>query len=150
MRRKPVIIAVDDNLHELDACAALLGGRFEVLKAGAAGDMFRMLKTVTPDLILLDVAMPGMGGYEAARALKKDGRHSGVPIIFVSGMSDETSESEGFAAGAADYIHKPYGKEQIIRRIETQLSLLRLQREYGELRAKLVALTGIGGMENES
>ena len=135
--RKPVILAVDDMLHELKACELLLGDHFTVLTASSAENMFCVLRSCAPDLILLDVMMPVVDGYKAALALKGDKRYRDIPIIFVTGATDEASESVGFAVGAVDYAHKPFSKAQLIKRIEAQLRIVSHQREINELRTLL-------------
>jgi len=134
---KPVIFVVDDSVHELKVCKHYLKELYAVYTASSAAQMFETLKDLLPELILLDVLMPDISGYEAARTLKNDNRYKDIPIIFLSGLTDEKSEEEGFNAGAVDYIYKPYNARQLIRRIDTQIQLLNLQKGMKQLQSKI-------------
>jgi putative two-component system response regulator len=99
--------------------------------------MFEILEQVLPDLILLDVDMPDMNGFEAIMRLKADRRYSGIPVIFLTSKNDEQSEMKGLALGAADYIFKPFSPPLLTKRIENQLLIdqqrITLQRHAAEL-----------------
>jgi signal transduction histidine kinase len=86
--------------------------------------MFSLLEHLRPDLILLDVEMPDMNGYEAAKKLKENDKFREIPIIFLTSMDDAESEIKGLSLGAVDYIRKPFVAPLILRRIETHLSLI--------------------------
>ena len=118
------IIVVDDNSANLTACKNTLKPYYEVYPVPSAKKMFDLLEHVMPDLVLLDVDMPEINGYEAAGKLKKDEAFSGIPIIFLSGRVDPKSEMFGLNMGALDYIHKPFVSELLLKRIETHLSLI--------------------------
>jgi putative two-component system response regulator len=90
--------------------------------------MFELLEHVKPDLIMLDVGMPDMDGYEAIKKLKSDDRFKDVPVIFLSAMSDEKSEMEGLKLGAVDYIHKPFVTPLLLQRIKIHLSMSEQQK----------------------
>ena len=83
--------------------------------------MFNILEHVNPDLILLDVEMPEMDGYEAAQKLKSHDTFKNIPIIFLSAKTDTASETEGLNLGAVDYIHKPIVSSDLLSRIEEHL-----------------------------
>ena len=140
LQEKPFILAVDDFTHELNLCKNLLKEHFTVFAASSAALMFEALEAVIPDLILLDVLMPVMNGYEAAKLLKSNERYKDIPIIFATSLTDEMNEAEGFSIGAADYIHKPYRKEQMVKRINAQLALQKIKRENNELKLRLEKL----------
>jgi putative two-component system response regulator len=95
--------------------------------------MLNILGHVTPDLILLDVEMPELDGYDAIRLLKNNNEYKGIPVIFVTAMSDEQNEMEGLKLGAVDYINKPFNAPLLLRRIETHLSLAENKMELQEL-----------------
>ena len=133
----PVILVVEDDEGMLFYCQHELKQHYTVHAVKSAEEMFTALESLTPDLILLDIILPGMDGYQAARTLKSDERYKGIPIIFISGLTDEMSETEGFNAGAVDYIYKPIVASQLIRRIGTQLHLLKLQNEMKELQLSI-------------
>ena len=122
------IIIVDDNGANLTACRKILKPFYEVFPAPSAKKMFELLEHVMPDLVLLDVDMPDMNGYEAAGWLKKNDAFKGIPFIFLSGRIDPTSEIFGLNMGALDYIHKPFVSELLLRRIKTYLSLVDYQK----------------------
>jgi putative two-component system response regulator len=100
--------------------------------------MFKLLEKVTPDLILLDVEMPGIHGYQAIKTLKSNEEHKKIPVIFLSAMDDEDSELEGFELGAVDYIHKPFVKALLIRRIEAQILLSEKRKELLKMKNELL------------
>jgi DNA-binding response OmpR family regulator len=85
--------------------------------------MFKLLEHIKPDLILLDVEMPDMNGYEATRALKKNEMFKDIPIIFLTARGDPVSEKFGLNLGATDYIHKPIVSDQLLKRIEKLFAL---------------------------
>jgi len=116
------IVAVDDNPENLNALKNTLKESYMVYPNPSAQDMFELLEHVRPDLILLDVEMPGMNGYEAIKKLKSDDKYREIPVIFLTSMNDEQSEKEGLQLGAADYIHKPFVSPVLFERIKAHLS----------------------------
>jgi len=123
-REQKKIIVVDDNSTILTACKKIMKPLYEVYPVVSAQKMFELLENITPDLILLDVDMPDMNGYEAAGRIKKIDAFRKTPIMFLSGRVDPTSEIFGLNMGALDYIHKPFVSELLLKRIETHLSLI--------------------------
>ena len=121
--QKPIVLVVDDNTAHLQICKTLIGDRYTIYVADSAKTMFDFLESILPDLILLDIMMPTLNGFEAVKQLKDDETYCNIPVIFLSSITDESSEAEGYALGAADYIHKPFVPHQLIRRIDTQLEL---------------------------
>jgi len=115
------IIAVDDNTENLIALKNSLKEFYIVFPTPSAQGLFKLLEHVRPDLILLDVEMPGMNGYEAIKQLKSSDKNREIPVIFLTGMDDEQSEKEGLQLGAVDYIHKPFVTTILIERIKTHL-----------------------------
>jgi putative two-component system response regulator len=122
------IIAVDDIPDNLTAIRNTLKDLYEVYPCPSAVKMFDLLEHVKPDLIMLDVGMPDMDGYEAIKKLKADDRFKEVPVIFLSAMSDENSEMEGLKLGAVDYIHKPFVTPLLLQRIKIHLSMSEQQK----------------------
>ena len=122
------IIAVDDIPENLAAIRNTLKDLYEVYPCPSAMKMFELLEHVKPDLIMLDVGMPDMDGYEAIKKLKSDDRFKDVPVIFLSAMSDEKSEMEGLNLGAVDYIHKPFVTPLLLQRIKIHLSMSEQQK----------------------
>ena len=119
-----IIVVVDDNNANLIACKNILKPHYVVYPAPSTERMFELLENIRPDLILMDVEMPGTDGYEAARMLKASETFKEIPLIFLSARSDAKSEMEGFGLGALDYIHKPFFSALLLRRIEIYLSLI--------------------------
>jgi len=117
------IIVVDDNPENLNAIKSALRTVYDVYPTVAVSNMFELMEHFLPDLILLDVAMQDIDGYEAARMLKSNDKFKEIPIIFLTSMDDAESEMEGLNLGAVDYIHKPFVAPLLIRRIKTHLAL---------------------------
>ncbi|MDR2577388.1 MAG: response regulator [Chitinispirillales bacterium] len=116
------ILYVDDVNHSLISVKNRLKKRYEVYPAPNANVMFEILERIMPDLILLDIVMPGMSGYEAIKKLKADSRYAGIPVIFLTSKSDRESTKKGFSLGAADYVPKPFSDPDLIERIERQIN----------------------------
>jgi signal transduction histidine kinase len=117
------IIAVDDSLEYLVALKNTLKDIYGVYPCPSASEMFELLKSIKPDLILLDVEMPDMNGYEAIEKLKSDEQYLEIPVIFLTNMSGEQNEIEGLKLGAVDYVHKPFVTPVLLQRIKTHLSI---------------------------
>jgi len=123
------IIVVDDNIENLTAIKNTLKEIYEVFPCPSAVNMFDLLEHIKPDLILLDVEMPDINGYEAANKLKSSEVFKDIPIVFLTSMNDAESEIAGLNLGAVDYIHKPFAAPLLLRRIKTHLSLIDHQLE---------------------
>ena len=127
------IIAVDDNLTNLTVLKNILKPVYETYPVSSAAKMFDLLERIRPDLILLDVDMPEINGYDAIRLLKNNAAHKDIPVIFVSALSGEKEELTGLELGAVDYIYKPFVASLLLRHIETHLSLAEHKRQLQEL-----------------
>ncbi len=120
------IMLVDDNAANLTVGRQLLKPFYDVYTVSSAAAMFDVLhKIPTIDLILLDVDMPQMDGYEAIRRLKRLRRFAAIPVVFLTALRDEASELKGFDLGAVDYVSKPFSPPRLLKRIENQLLILR-------------------------
>ena len=128
---------MDDSIPNLDQGRNMLKTYFEVYPAPSAAKLFEILQNVVPDLILLDIAMPEMNGYEAIKVLKANPRSADIPVIFVTAKTDEESELEGFVLGAADYVSKPFSGPLLLKRIENQLTIVRQKKDLLESQAAL-------------
>ena len=115
------IILVDDNQANLTACKETLQDLFDVFPVLSAEKMFELLNNVMPDLILLDVDMPVMNGYEALRQLRNNDAYKNIPVIFVTALDDYRNEIDGLKLGAVDYITKPFVSANLIKRVEKHL-----------------------------
>jgi len=122
------IIAVDDNLANLTVLKDSLKGAYEVYTCPSVSKMFDLLEHFTPDLILLDVEMPDMGGYEAAEKLQSSEKYKSIPFMFLTVREDTESELRGLALGAVDYIHKPIVAPLLIQRIKSHVALMDYQK----------------------
>ena len=123
------IILVDDNIALLDQGRSILKVFYEVFSAESALKLFEILENIIPDLILLDIDMPDMNGYEAIAKLKADERFSDIPVIFLTAKNDVESENEGFDLGAVDYVTKPFSAPLLLKRVENQLLIVHKTRD---------------------
>ena len=117
------IIMVDDDRTNLTVARNALIGAYDVFTTPSGAKLFGLLEKIIPDLILLDVEMPDMNGFEVIRILKESNMTADIPVIFLSGKIDLKSEIEGLNLGAVDYIYKPFSKELLLKRIELHLLL---------------------------
>lgn len=117
------ILIIDDMPENLTILSDVLKECFDVLVAVSGERGLRLVRENSPDLILLDVMMPGMSGYDVCRQLKSDPEFSDIPVIFVTGMDDHADEEYGLELGAADYIVKPIVPGIVMARVKSQLAL---------------------------
>jgi adenylate cyclase len=131
-RQKQCILAVDDAPENIQVLNHLLGDEYQIKVATRGSKALEIAcRRPQPDLILLDVMMPEMDGYEVCRQLKANPETADIPVIFVTGKSDPANELEGFSLGALDYITKPFHPAVIKARVHTHL-LLRKERRKSE------------------
>jgi putative two-component system response regulator len=124
---KPVVLVVDDAAESIDVARGALGHEFQVKAAINGVKALELATQQKPDLILLDVMMPDMSGYEVCRRLKSDYTTSDIPVIFVTTLSDTDNEGTGLELGAVDYVNKPYVPSLLRTRVRTHVSLHRQQ-----------------------
>jgi len=136
------IIAVDDSLDSLTALKDTLKGVYDVYPCPSALKLFDLLEHFLPDLIILDVEMPDMNGYDVAKKLKNSLKYKSIPIIFLTVRDDNHSEIIGLRLGAVDYIHKPFFAPLLLQRIKTHLSLLDYQR------AEIISIATVTAMNH--
>jgi diguanylate cyclase (GGDEF)-like protein len=123
------ILIVDDTPANLDLLSGMLKDRFRVRAAMSGRRALATARTFAVDLVLLDVDMPEMNGYEVCRELKADEATREVPVIFISALDEAVDKVQAFEAGGADYVTKPFQVAEVMARIEYQLRLARLQRD---------------------
>ncbi len=131
---KDTILIVDDTPTNLQLLVKVLsdcGYRTLVAEDGAAA--LEQSAEELPDLILMDVMMPNMDGFEACRRFKQSVRTRDIPVIFMTARSEISDRLTGFEAGAVDYVIKPFQKEEVLARISTHLTLLKQKRALGDL-----------------
>jgi class 3 adenylate cyclase/ActR/RegA family two-component response regulator len=128
MEKKELVILVDDNPANLRAGKNVLAEHYSVATAPSAEKMFTLLENNSPALILLDIDMPEMNGYEAIRILKEKDETRDIPVIFLTAKTESDDELEGLSLGAIDYITKPFQPPLLLKRIEVHL-LVEAQRK---------------------
>lgn len=153
----PTILIVDDSLSYLAALLDRLERHgFMIVLAQSAAEGLMRAEFAEPDLILLDVVMPGVDGFEACRRLKASKATRDIPVIFMTGLTDPKQKVAGFDAGGVDYITKPFQIEEVLARINTHLALRKANRELQDMVAALAKaredlvrnekLAGLGAM----
>ncbi|MDR1295966.1 MAG: response regulator [Deltaproteobacteria bacterium] len=120
---KKIVMIVDDNIANLRIAKNSLSDTYDVFTVPSAAKMFDLLERNNPKLILLDIDMPEMNGYEALKILKGRPETSGILVIFLTGKNDSESELEGLSLGAVDYISKPFMPPLLKKRIELHLTV---------------------------
>jgi PAS domain S-box-containing protein len=127
MSDKQVILIIDDNPENLRVLGDILDIKgYEVLIASSGPEAFEVIKSPSPDLILLDIMMPGMDGHEVCRKIKDDPDLSRIPVIFISALGATEPKIKAFREGAVDYITKPFHVEEVIARVQTHLQLAQI------------------------
>ena len=123
--RRPRLLLVDDEPTNLHVLRQILGDDYRLQFATDGAKAIQLAQQQRPDLILLDIMMPNMNGYEVCRRLKEDVSTQGAPVIFVTAMAEMEDEEQGFAAGGVDYILKPVRASIVKARVKSHLSLVR-------------------------
>lgn len=126
---KPLILIVDDNPTNIDLLLATLQDsyRFGVCKEGESA--LQYVEKIKPNLILLDIMMPGIDGFEVCARLKKDPETALIPIIFITAMQDTESKTRGLELGAVDYITKPFHTSEVLARVQTHVQLDQMKKQ---------------------
>ena len=155
---KQKILIVDDTLANIEILFKILQDDYDVYFAKSGADGVRIVKREMPDLILLDVMMPDMDGYQVCRLLKGDPKTSSIPVIFITAMGSDEDETRGLDCGAIDYITKPISPPIVQARVRNHLELKlsrdlleELTRELGEKNRELEVLAredGLTGLAN--
>jgi signal transduction histidine kinase len=135
-----LILIVDDNPNNTKVLFELLKqAGYRVLVAKSGESALERLQSVSPDLILLDVMMPGVDGFETCRRLKASPATQNIPTIFMTALSDATDKVKGLSLGAVDYITKPFQQEEVLARVNIHLKLYHLNRELEQRVAERTA-----------
>jgi putative two-component system response regulator len=124
--RRPRLLLVDDEPTNLQVLRGILQADYRLLYARDGATALKLAREEKPDLLLLDVMMPGMSGHEVCRTLKSDAAAQSIPVVFVTALADAGDEALGFDAGAVDYIIKPVSPPVVRARVRTHLSLVRM------------------------
>jgi sigma-B regulation protein RsbU (phosphoserine phosphatase) len=136
---KPVVLAVDDTPENLDVVRGILSPDYKVKAATNGATALKIAEKQPPDIILLDIMMPDMDGYEVCRRLKSNPATASIPVIFLTAKGETSDEAEGFALGAADYIHKPVNPPLLQARVRTHVALKKSIDNLQELSDALAA-----------
>ncbi|TGK41510.1 response regulator [Leptospira andrefontaineae] len=139
---RPKILVVDDEAANLQVLKQILQEDYRLFFAKDGIKAFELAISEKPNLILLDVMMPGMTGHETCRKLRSEPSTSRIPVIFVTAMAEEEDEADGFEAGAVDYITKPVSPAIVKARVKTHLSLVRND-ELKETRLQIIQRLGL-------
>lgn len=132
------ILLVDDVASNLALLASTLEPKgYEILVAQNGEDALRLAAAARPELILMDVMMPGLDGLGTCQRLKQDPSLADIPVLFITALDDRQSVVRGFAAGGIDYVVKPFHAEEVLARVEHQLRLTRLHRHLAQANAHL-------------
>jgi diguanylate cyclase (GGDEF)-like protein/PAS domain S-box-containing protein len=135
---RPILLMVDDTPANLGMLARLLEERgFDIAVAQDGEEAIARAHFIKPDLILLDVMMPGMDGFETCRHLKATPELADIPVIFMTALADSADKVAGFQAGGVDYVTKPFQIDEVLARIKTHLTLRAAQRQLAEKNALL-------------
>ncbi|HEY9725554.1 MAG TPA: response regulator, partial [Chroococcales cyanobacterium] len=124
---KGYILIVDDRPENLQVLSNTLSKQGYKIRCVVTGQMaIRAARSTAPDLILLDIRMPDLNGYEVCEYLKRDAQTSEIPIVFLSALDEALDKVRAFAVGGADYVTKPFQVEEVLARVEHQLTIRKL------------------------
>src|SRR5436190_3310676 len=133
VKTRQVILIVDDNITNLKVAVENLKAHgLDIITARSGEAGLERAKFARPDLILLDIDLPGVDGFEACRRIKADSATRDIPVIFMTALADVEYKVRGFAAGGVDYITKPIQVEELHARVDTHLTIRRLQQSLEE------------------
>lgn len=141
---KPMLLVVDDQPINIQVMYQAFAGECQVFMATSGEQALNICKKNRPDLILLDVMMPGIDGFEVCKQLKADDATAHIPVIFVTAHTDAAQETHGLSVGAVDFISKPVNPDVVRARVKTHLTL----KFQSDLLRKLVFLDGLSGVYN--
>ena len=119
---RKTIILVDDNMTNLAAGKDILRGTYRTYPVPSADRLFELLENLRPDMILLDIEMPGMDGYGALTKLKANPQWADIPVLFITARTDQESRIHGLDLGALDYVVKPFKAQAMLDRIAAHLA----------------------------
>ena len=129
----PNILVVDDTPANVQLLVRMLADRGYSVRAALSGELaLQAARESPPDLILLDINMPGMNGYEVCEQLRADEILRDIPVIFLSALNETGDKVKAFSVGGVDYVTKPFQLDEVYARVETHLKLLRLQRQLND------------------
>ncbi len=136
--KKSRIVIVDDTPKNIQIIGTILRDKGYLISVAQSGEQaLNIIAKAPPDLILLDIVMPGMDGYETCRRIKSAPETKDIPVIFLTALTDTLEKVKGFEAGAVDFITKPVETEELLARIQTHLTIVSLTRKLEQANSKL-------------
>jgi len=145
---KKIIYLVDDELTSLMLGKKILAEHYKVFIMDSGNACLELLEKNIPDLILLDIVMPNMNGYDVIKIIKSKAETKDIPVIFLTGKTDEDNELEGLSLGAIDYITKPFSASILLKRVEIHLNMAQKIKKYVGINSnKRVRVQALGKFE---
>ncbi len=141
-RQKPLILVVEDDEDARIVLTELLRPRYDVDAVGDGETALKRAAELNPDLVLLDLFLPGMDGFGALTGLRRNSKTADTPVIFLSAQGDAETKSQGLSLGAADYLAKPFSEQELMARVDRTLKLA-AQKEHFRALAQTDGLTGL-------
>ncbi len=142
--RKPRLLIVDDQAVNIQALYQVFAADYQVFMATSGLQALGLCRDKQPDLVLLDIQMPGMDGFEVCRRIKADAALQDLPVVFVTAHSEPQTETQGLEVGAVDFISKPFNPAVVRARVKTHLTL----KFQGDLLRQMVFIDGLTGAYN--
>lgn len=133
-----VLVVDDSSVNRTLLAAILTKAGFEIAEAQSGEEALAKVAEVLPDLVLLDIMMPGIDGYEVCAALKADERTAAIPVIFLSALSEAADKIKGLETGGADYVTKPFDKGEVLARVRSQLKIRNLTQRLMQTNRELM------------
>lgn len=133
-----LILIVDDTVTNVDLLTLVLKKQnYKILVADSGKRALEQVRVLPPDLILLDIMMPGMDGFETCRRLKADQNFATIPVIFITALDEMRDKLKGFQVGGADFITKPFQAEEVLARVKAHLTIQKLYKDLAAKNQKL-------------
>ncbi|MDR0503867.1 MAG: response regulator [Treponema sp.] len=124
--RKNTLLIVDDEKSNLEVLINILGPEYTIFMTKSSAAAFEMAQKHMPDVILLDIMMPEMDGFEVLAGLKKSEKTRNIPVIFTTGLNSVQDEEKMMDAGAVDFVHKPFSAKVVKMRVRNQIQIVNL------------------------
>ncbi len=142
------ILIVDDTATNIDILSELLSDKYEIMAALDGEFALEIANDDLPDLILLDIVMPQMDGYDVCKKLKENPVTKDIPVIFITAKSDEESIEKAYDVGGIDYVTKPFKPKELLARVKTQLQVRKLISDLEKSQKELIFLASVDPMTN--
>ncbi len=150
-REKDLVLIVEDNQRNIMVLGSILDSSgYDTAVALDGEEALRFVEKETPDLILLDIVMPGMDGYEVCRSLKKDSQTMDIPVIFLTAKREIDDLVKAFEVGGVDFITKPYNSTELLVRVKTHMDLKKARDEIKKLKGIIPICCNCKKIRNDS